>query len=106
MIKLSDLLESIMQLPFEVKSKGVGDFYVQADGSNAGKPFLERPVGGNYHAVTTDKAKLDPKYFYYVVLTMYNSKMIQQYVHGTTVPHLTIPNFKRAVVDFFNKNFR
>jgi hypothetical protein len=104
MIKLSTLLNEMkITTPFGISRKGVGDFYVQMDGTNAGKPFKERPTGGNYHAITTDKSVLDPSYFYYVVEYLHKSGAFKSVIHGTAIQHLTNEGFVETVINFFRK---
>jgi len=57
----SILKEAMIILPFDVRSSGVGDFYIQMDGTNAGKPYKVKPERGNYYAVITDKTVLMPR---------------------------------------------
>lgn len=97
----SILKETIIALPFNVKSTGIGDFYIQMDGNNAGRPFKIKPEKGNYYAVTTNKNILMPEYFYYVVEYLYTSGAFKNVIHGTTVPHLNIKGFTETVVQFF-----
>lgn len=99
----SILKEAMIVLPFDIRSSGVGDFYVQMDGNNAGKPFKIKPEKGNYYAVITDKSVLLPEYFYFVVEYLYTSGAFKQVIHGTTVPHLNIKGFTEVVVKFFFK---
>ena len=104
MIKLKQLLtETNIIMPFSMTRHGTGDFYVQMDGTNAGKPFKIKPERGNYYAVITDKSVLMPDYFYYVVEYLYTSGAFKQVIHGTTVPHLNIKGFTEVVVHFFFK---
>ena len=96
-------LNGVVVLPFDIKRTGVGDFYIQMDGNNAGKPYKVKPEKGNYYAVSTDKKILMPDYFYYVVEYLFASGSFRPYIHGTTVPHLNIKGFTEAIVRHFFK---
>ena len=101
MIRLKSLMSESMDLPFKLITNGVGDFYIQLDGNNGGQPLLDKPTSGNYAAVTTNKEMLDSKYLYYVVLSLHNSGAFKYYQKGTTVPHINLPDIKKAIVKFF-----
>jgi hypothetical protein len=101
MISLRRILSESMELPFQLKTNGTGDFYIKLDGSNGGQPFLDRPTSGNFASVTTNKEVLDPKYLYYVVLHLHNAGVFKYYQHGTTVPHINLADIKKAIVKFF-----
>lgn len=103
-ISLKSILKAAIATKFDIRSSGVGDFYVQMDGNNAGRPFKVKPDKGNYYAVITDKSELLPEYFYYVVEYLYTSGAFKQVIQGTTVPHLNIKGFTEVVVQFFLQN--
>ena len=101
MISLKRMLAESTELPFQLKTNGVGDFYIKLDGNNGGLPMLERPTAGNFAAVTTNKEVLDPKYLYYVVLHLHNANVFKPLQHGTTVPHINLYEIKKQIVKFF-----
>ena len=103
MISLKSLLSESMDLPFKLITNGEdGDFYIQLDGNNGGKPSEDKPTSGNYAAVTiTKKEVLNSRYLYYVVLHLHNSGAFKSLQQGTTVPHITLQNIKKAIVKFF-----
>jgi restriction endonuclease S subunit len=101
MISLKNILTESMNLPFDLKTNGTGDFYIKLDGSNGGQPFLEKPTSGNFAAITTNKEALGPKYLYYVVLHLHNSGVFKYLQHGTTVPHITLQDIKKTILKFF-----
>jgi hypothetical protein len=103
-LSLKSILKEItVILPFDIKRYGTGDFYIQMDGNNAGRPFKIKPNKGNYYAVTTDKNILIPEYFFYLVKHMYTSGKFKPYIHGVTVPHLNVKGFTEAVMKFLVK---
>ena len=100
MVKLKTILKESIA-PFTVSRNGIGDFYVQADGQNAGKPFKVKPEKGHYFAVTTDKNILLPDYLYYVVEHLFISGAFRAYQTGIAIPHLPQTTFKDVVMNFF-----
>lgn len=85
-------------IPFTIKRKGTGDFYVQMDGENAGRPFKIKPDKGNYYPVTVDRNVLLPDYFYYMIEYLYSTGAFKPYLHGVTLRHLTVKGFIEAVI--------
>lgn len=105
MISLKDILTESLGLPFDLKTNGIGDFYIKLDGPNGGTPSMDRPTSGNFAAVITNKEVLDPKYLYYVVQHLNNNGTFKLLQHGTTVPHITLFDIKKALIQFFfNRN--
>jgi len=104
-IKESKLVKSSINenigLPYTIKSSGDGDFYIQMDGNNAGKPFKDKPEKGNYYAINVDKSKLVPQYFYYIVEYLYSSGKFNQYIKGSVIPHLNIKGFNDVIISHF-----
>ena len=88
-------------LPFRLTRNESGIFYIQMDGTNAGKPFKERPLKGNYYAVNILEDQLDPLYFWYFIEYLYTSGKFKPFIRGTTVPHLTVQGFNTVVIDAF-----
>jgi hypothetical protein len=63
------------------------DFYILAKGKNAGLSVMEPTA--NCFAVNTDANVLDGKYFYYLVLHLFNSGVFTKHVGGSVVPFIT-----------------
>jgi len=101
-ISLKSILKEAMSNEplYAVRSRGVGDFYIQVDGENAGKPLKVKPEKGKYYAVITNKNILLPGYFYYLVEHLYKSKAFERVLKGTTLVHLSIEGFDEVVAPF------
>jgi GH24 family phage-related lysozyme (muramidase)/predicted GNAT family acetyltransferase len=95
-----NLFESGGSLPWNMTSKGDGDFYIQRVGPNAGKVSKTRN-GPSDIAFSTDQDVLLPDYAYYAVMNL--EKQLQARAHGTAQQAINKKDIDDVLTDFFNK---
>ena len=85
-------------LPWNMTSKGDGDFYIQRVGPNAGKVSKTRN-GPSDIAFSTDKGALDSDYAYYAVMSL--EKQLQSRAHGTAQQAINMTDVDAVLTDLF-----
>jgi len=85
-------------LPWNMSSKGEGDFYIQRVGPNAGKVSKTRN-GPSDIAFSTDQEVLLPDYAYYAVMNL--EKQLQSRAHGTAQQAINQKDVDEILTDFF-----
>lgn len=80
------------------------DFYLQPSGDikDIGR-VVKVPSSKKYIGIKVKrKDLLDPEYFYYMVMHLYNTDIFKSYAQGTALQHLNVSDVKTIFADYLS----